>query len=222
MLAPVFIDESESKLLGVYIDDKLKFHEHVSHICKQAAKQISALRRFSNILNEKEKLQIFNVFILANFNYCPLVWHLCGQTDTRKMEKVQERALRFVFNDHVSSYSSLLQKAKKPSLYLNRLRKLSIEVHKVLNQVSPSFLNELYVAKETNYDLRDSNKVKQPAYNTMTYGNNSLRYQGAKLWNNLPREIKESTSFNKFRTLIQAWLGPICSCAMCILCQTRR
>ena len=138
------------------------------------------------------------------------------------MEKVQERALRFVFNDHVSSYSSLLQKAKKPSLYLNRLRKLSIEVHKVLNQVSPSFLNELYVAKETNYDLRDSNKVKQPAYNTMTYGNNSLRYQGAKLWNNLPREIKESTSFNKFRTLIQAWLGPICSCAMCILCQTRR
>ena len=75
------------KLLGVYIDDRLKFHDHVSHICKQAAKQISVLRRFSNILNEKEKLHIFNVFILSNFNYCPLVWHLCGPADTSKMEK---------------------------------------------------------------------------------------------------------------------------------------
>ena len=63
------------KLLGVYIDDKLNFHDHVSHICSQAAKQISVLRRFTKVLNEKERLQIFNAFILANFNYCPLAWH---------------------------------------------------------------------------------------------------------------------------------------------------
>ena len=208
------------KLLGVYIDDKLKFHDHVSHICRQAAKQISVLRRFSNILSEKEKLQIFNAFILSNFNYCPLVWHLCGPTLSFKMEKTQERALRFVYNDPVSAYPNLLIRAKKPSLYLSRIRTLSIEVYKILNNISPPFLNDTYVKKETNYDLRDNNKLQQPDYKTITYGKNSLRYQGAKLWNNLPPHIKESTNVNHFKKLIKAWLGPSCSCSMCILCQT--
>ena len=84
--------EKAVKLLGIFIDNKLKFHEHISHICKQAAKQLSVLRRFSRVLNEREKLLIFNVFLLSNFNYCPLVWHLCGLADTCKMEKIQERA----------------------------------------------------------------------------------------------------------------------------------
>ena len=127
--------------------DKLKFNEHITHICKQAAKQVSVLRRFSKILTEKEKLLIFNAFILSNFNYCPLVWHLCGKSDTAKMEKIQERALRFVFNDLSSSYSDLLRRSSKPSLLLSRLRKLSIEVYKITTLSGPSFLHDLYQKK---------------------------------------------------------------------------
>ena len=179
------------------------------------------IRRFSKILSEKEKLQIFNAFILSNFNYCPLVWHLCGPTLSLKTEKTQERALRFVYNDPVSAYPNLLERAKKPSLYLSRIRTLSIEVYKILSNLSPSFLNDMYVRKETTFDLRDNNKLQQPDYNTITYGKNSLRYQGAKLWNNLPTHIKASTDLNHFKTLIKAWLGPSCSCSMCILCKTR-
>ena len=81
--------EKSVKLLGVYIDNKLNFHDHVTYICKQAAKQVNVLKRFSKILTKKEKLLIFNAFLLYNFNYCPLVWHLCGKTDMMKMEKNQ-------------------------------------------------------------------------------------------------------------------------------------
>ena len=209
------------KLLGVYIDDNLKFQSHVSHICKQAAKQISVLRRFSKVLNEKEKLQIFNTFIMSNFNYCPLAWHLCGPKNTDKMEKIQERALRFVYNDHTSSYAELLTHAKRPSLYLSRLRKLSIEVYKIVSKECPDFLHDMFMTKEITYNLRDENKVHQPKYNSMTYGYNSLRYQGAKLWNLLPSDLKQVTNLNQFKTLIKAWLGPPCSCSMCSLCKTR-
>ena len=51
-------------------------------------------------------MAIFRVFIVSNFNYCPLVWHFCGKTNTSKIEKLQERALRFVFNDFTSSYDN--------------------------------------------------------------------------------------------------------------------
>ena len=213
--------EKSVKLLGVYIDDKLKFHDHITHICKQAAKQISVLRRFSTILSQNEKMQIFNAFILSNFNYCPLVWHLCGQTDTNKMEKIQERALRFVLNDHNSTYSDLLQRANKPSLYLSRLRKLSIEVYKIITHNGPIFLESLFESYETPYNLRDNNRIQQPAYNTVTYGRNSVRYQGAKLWNILPLHIKEATTLPQFKRLIHTWLGPSCKCSICVLCHSR-
>ena len=51
--------EKSVKLLGIFIDNKLKFHEHISHICKQASKQLSVLRRFSRVLNEKDKFLFF-------------------------------------------------------------------------------------------------------------------------------------------------------------------
>ena len=36
---------------------------------------------------------------MSNFNYCPIVWHRCGETNTRKIEKIQERALRFILRN---------------------------------------------------------------------------------------------------------------------------
>jgi hypothetical protein len=37
------------------------------------------------------------------------------------MEKIQERALRFIYEDYDSSYEDLLQKSKLPSLKIRRI-----------------------------------------------------------------------------------------------------
>jgi hypothetical protein len=41
-----------------------------------------------------------------------LAWHFCTEKNSKKLEKVQERALRFVYEDYNSSYEELLHKAK--------------------------------------------------------------------------------------------------------------
>ena len=41
------------KLLGVLIDDKLTFNNHVSKLCEKASQKIHALVRASNYLNQK-------------------------------------------------------------------------------------------------------------------------------------------------------------------------
>ena len=38
------------------------------------------------------------------------MWHFCSAKSTNKIEKIEERALRFLYNDHVSSYNDLLLK----------------------------------------------------------------------------------------------------------------
>ncbi len=61
------------KLLGVNIDRTLTFHFHVSEICKKAAQQLNSITRFSKMINEECRFNVFNAFILSNFLYCPLI-----------------------------------------------------------------------------------------------------------------------------------------------------
>jgi hypothetical protein len=48
--------------------------------------------------------------------------HFCGETNTRKIDKIQERALRFIYEDYSSSYEDLLNKSRLPTLKIRRLR----------------------------------------------------------------------------------------------------
>ena len=63
----------------------------------------------------KAKLIIYKSSILPHLTYCHLVWHNCRSSDSRKIERVQERALRAVFNSHSESYENLLLRAELPS-----------------------------------------------------------------------------------------------------------
>jgi hypothetical protein len=48
-------------------------------------------------------------FRYSNINFCPLAWHFCTDKNSKKLEKVQERALRFVYDEYTSSYINLLE-----------------------------------------------------------------------------------------------------------------
>ena len=65
----------------------------------------------------------------------------------QKIEKNQERALRFIYNDYNSSYESLLIKSKPPSLKVRRMMAIALESFKILNDLSPAYLNELLTFK---------------------------------------------------------------------------
>jgi hypothetical protein len=62
--------------------------------------------------------------MLSNFNFCPLAWHFCSKANTIKLEKIQERALRFIYEDYNSTYEKLLH--KMPS----QRTKIEIRQHK--------------------------------------------------------------------------------------------
>ena len=59
------------KLLGINIDNRLSLDEHVSSLCKKASNQLNAISRLYRNLGFKEKGVLINIFVYANFNYCP-------------------------------------------------------------------------------------------------------------------------------------------------------
>ena len=173
-------------------------------------------------INRKSLLKLFNAFIRSNFQYANCIWHFTSNANILKMEKLQRRALRIVFNDYIAPYQQLLLKANVNSLYVSRIKSIVIESYKCIKNTNPSFLHDLIIKKNTGYDLRDQNIAILPKVTTTTYGLNSFNFEASKIWNSLPNVIKEKIDAEKpdeFMNEVYKWPGPTCSCGNCILCQ---
>ena len=121
------------------------------------------------------------------------------------MEKIQERALRFVFNDRDSTYCDLLLKINKDTMHVQRLKQLLNFVYKCVNHLGPSNLNDLFSVKSSPYAFRNSILLCQPKTNTVTHGINSITYHGAKLWNCLPMYVKTANTVKRFKSLVRKY-----------------
>ena len=42
-----------------------------------------------------------------------IIWHFCSAKSVRKIEQIQTRALRILYNDFDSDYKTLLDKSRK-------------------------------------------------------------------------------------------------------------
>ena len=76
------------------------------------------LARLRNLISRKTKLQLYLTAILPHLTYCQTVWHFCKQSERRKLERLQERALIAKFNYGTDTYEDLLSRVKLPSLLL--------------------------------------------------------------------------------------------------------
>ena len=73
-----------------------------------------------------------------------MVWHFSSAKSAQKIEKIQERALKFLYNDNNSSYEDLLRKADKNFMHVSRLRSLCIEIYKTIKKLNPTFMQEIF------------------------------------------------------------------------------
>ena len=87
---------SSMKLFGGSIDDKLNFTEHIRNVCTKASQGVGVIFRLRNLIPTDTKLNLYKTAILPHLTYCDIVWHFCKAAHRRKLEIVQERALRAV------------------------------------------------------------------------------------------------------------------------------
>ena len=141
----------------------------------------------------------------SNFNYGPLIWHFTTRKGINKIEKVQERSLKFILNDCDKTYFQLLDISKKPSMEVNRLQILITEIFKTLHDSNPVFMKDIF-----HYCQNKSHKkhnLHVHSCNTSIYRNNSLRVLGTHIWNSLPKNIKCTDSVYELKNFLKGWYG---------------
>ena len=69
------------KLLGLTIDHKLNFDIHINNLCKVASAKFKDLERIWKRINKSvlQPREVYNSFILFQFNYCFLIWIICNK-----------------------------------------------------------------------------------------------------------------------------------------------
>ena len=58
------------KVLGIVLDNKLKFDKHVENICQKASKKLNVLARVTNYMELPKRCILIHAFFEAQFNYC--------------------------------------------------------------------------------------------------------------------------------------------------------
>ena len=197
-----------AKSLGLIIDDRLSWSNHIKELCRKISSAIGALRRIRSLISQSTAVQIYNALIQPHFDYCAPVWDGLSSYLCEKLQKLQTgRAARVILQANCEVNSSLLLETLKwDQLSLRRRKQKAIMMFKSLNGLAPVYLHDLFSEQHTDYDLRDSfRKLNLPKPRT-DYLKRSFGYSGALLWNSLPENIRAIRSIGQFKQEINCAL----------------
>src|SRR5207245_2795906 len=113
---------SNTKFLGIYIDEDLNWKSQTQQISLKISKSIGVLNRVKNILSRDLLLMLYNTIINPYFLYCNIIWGGANQIALKRLLCLQKRAIRLVTKSHYRAASS-------PIFYDLKILKLE-DIHK--------------------------------------------------------------------------------------------
>lgn len=94
---------SEVKLLGITIDDQIRFKKHIKDVCKKVPFNLQSFRRIRTDLTDEKARLLSNAFIDSQFNYIQLIWLFAGKTLINKVCKSHKRTFSMVCKEYDKS-----------------------------------------------------------------------------------------------------------------------
>ena len=195
---------NETETLGMTIDQHLTWSKHVEEKSKKISSAIGALKRIRPFITIDVANKIYKAIIQPHLDYCSTVWDGLGVTLLDKIQKLQNRAARIITqSSYYTSASSLLEELEWDNVSTRWKKQKEILMFKTLNNRAPEYLRNLFIDRNTHYNLRNAGgKLNLPRPRT-DYLKRSFSYGGAQLWNNLPESIRTIKSFKNFKKAIQ-------------------
>ena len=201
-------------LLGITINKKLTFKQHIKNLYRKAQYKLHALRRIRKFLTIEKAKILGNAFIGSQFNYAPLLWMFCRKTLYSKIEKIHHKTLKVIYESN-DTYDNLLLQSNTVSVHQRHLRFLVTEIYKSISQLNPEFMWSYFTHKDMPYNLRKGPLLGLPKAHSFYYGTNTVHFRGSLIWNNLPAVVKPSDSLFEFKNKIKN-IGDIdCGCLIC-------
>jgi len=203
----------KTKFLGVIIDNKLTWKEHINYICNKISKGIGIIKKVRDILSKDTLLGLYYTFIYPYLSYCNIIWGRAANIYLNRLFILQKRIMRIICKTHYLAHTeSLFQECKVLNVYKINSYSIGIFMYKYCMGLLPRLFDNMFVIQNEHhrYETRYNASFSLPFCRTQSR-KNSLYYQGAYFWNNFTKnnpDIEKTYSIFSFKKLLRQslWL----------------
>ena len=152
------------KHLGFFLSNNGSWDIHIGKTIEKAWKRIGIMRHLKTRLDSLSLQIIYFSFIMPILEYGDVVWDNFSQGLKDQLDKVQNEAARIVTGcTKLVAIRDLYQESGWKTLSETRRKHKLILYYKMLNGLSPNFLNGLVlqtVGESSSYNLRRPNNLR--------------------------------------------------------------
>ena len=200
----LIMEVTQAKYLGVTLNNKLTWNNHIANITGKANPVYGFMRRNFNNCPSKIKSALYKSMIRPILEYAGNVWSPHCDKDIQCIERVQRRAARFAANcySRYHSVTDMMQKLNWPTLKQHRNESKLVMMYKVIHgHVHIQSILPLVQSFSNGVTRGHHNKYLQPATRTDAY-KHSFFPSAIKLWNALPEELIDAKTIDEFKNLL--------------------
>lgn len=198
----------EFKYLGILLDSKLKFTAHINYISKKIAKKVGFLRRIRRSVSTYTVITIYNTIVKPHFEYCSTVLFMGNEQMFQQLQRQQNKAMRTILKcNRYTPIRTMLQALKWLSVKQRVIMNVLLFIFKIKNNAVPQYLLCYinYIRDIQPYTLRNAGDFRLPNFLSAST-QNSLIFKGFRLYNELPRTLKNERNVNSFKKKIVTYV----------------
>jgi hypothetical protein len=191
---------TETKFLGILINDTLNWSSHVDHVMKKLASAPYLLRHLRKVAGEQSVRAAYFSYVHSHLTYGIIFWGAAPQAS--RIFKQQKRIVRALVGASYKATCRPIFIKKRLLTFFGVFIYCSI-LHAVTNNTLPSTpATEQTITRNKTY-------YTQPRHSTRAYEKSPL-YQGHVLFNNLPKSIKDLRGTSSLKTELKIYLCDLC------------
>ena len=193
------------KFLGVFVDAKLSFRDHVNYISSKISKTVGIIYKLSSFIDSSVLIALYKSLMCPYLVYAIEVWCSTYKSIPEKLFILQKKACRAIyklpFNSHTTQYFADMRSLKLFDLFKFQML---VGMFKTLHMCQNNCIYLRLLTHNSCHDhiTRNNHKLLLPRYRRCM-SQNSFLFRAAKLWNDLPKSLHDVCSLNVFKRLMK-------------------
>uniref|UniRef100_A0A803TKZ4 Reverse transcriptase domain-containing protein n=1 Tax=Anolis carolinensis TaxID=28377 RepID=A0A803TKZ4_ANOCA len=208
--------KAQVRSLGVLLDSGLTLEAQVSTLEAQVAgrafAQFKLVRQLRPYLEKSDLTMVVHALVTSRLDYCNALYVGLPLKTARKLQLVQRSAARLLTGANYRTRSTPLFKELHWLPFIFRAQfKVQVVTYKALNGLEPTYLGDRISPYEPARSLHSSGEALlslPPPSQSRLVGTRERAFSvmAPRLWNSLPREIRQAPTLLSFRRSLKTWL----------------
>jgi hypothetical protein len=192
---------SKYKFLGVHLDDKINWKEHINHICTKLHQNKYLINNIKHLIPKKHLISMYYAHINSHLTYGMYLWGpMISQTTVNKLYNEQKKILRYIENE---TYTTDYNKIHKTNRILKILDMIKCEIlkfsYKLNNQLLPAKIEQFFDKRPIihHHNTRRRNDVRSIKHKSAVFGKSILKVS-AHEWSKISLEDRTASTVKQF------------------------